>query len=336
MAKLDAGVQPGRYVAVFAFPFATHAAPLLDLIRGIATSSPSTEFFFFSTDKSNMANFPDGARDPRFPNIKPRNVHDGVPDGFVPTGNPLAFVHMFLKVMTGSFRRALVKLEEEMGCKISCLVTDAFYWFGEEIAGERNVPWVPVWIAGPKSILSHILTDRIRETLGTEGYQGKSLDFIHEFQSLRPADIPSEVFVPDLSADPFAEMVHRMGHALPRSTALATNYYPSLVAPSTILPSSLAPSKYLPAGPFFLLPTVASTQAPSADDHSCLPFLDGQPTSSVAFISFGSVITPPPHELAALAGHVSPDDPVVYFRITAAFTYISRKVSTSRKWLLST
>ncbi|KAF9615917.1 hypothetical protein IFM89_027163 [Coptis chinensis] len=48
--------------------------------------------------------------------------------------------------------------------------------------------------------------------------------------------------------------------------------------------------------------TLASPSKSDANDpYGCLPWLDSQKSASVAYVSFGTSATPPPHELAALA-----------------------------------
>ena len=53
--------------------------------------------------------------------------------------------------------------------KISCLVTDAFLWFGADMAEEMGVPWVTFWIAGLSALSVHFHTDAIRQKIGLNG-----------------------------------------------------------------------------------------------------------------------------------------------------------------------
>lgn len=55
--------------------------------------------------------------------------------------------------------------------------------------------------------------------------------------------------------------------------------------------------KFLNVGPF---PLTSPPQFNVADEHGCLKWLDKHRAASVAYISFGSMMTPPPQELAAL------------------------------------
>ena len=102
--------------------------------------------------------------------MRPYNVDDGLREGYAPSGNPIEAVEMFLKAAPGNFKRGLEAAEKEVGLKIGCLVSDAFYWFAGELASERRIPWIPFWIAGACSLFVHVCTDEIRRNLGTQGW----------------------------------------------------------------------------------------------------------------------------------------------------------------------
>lgn len=157
-----------KHVAVLVFPFASHTPPILTLVKRISASSPTTVFSFFGTKKSNGENFPK-EKTAGLENIRPCCVNDGLPEGFMPSGNPLEPVQLFLKALPGNFREAIRAAEQAVGLKISCLIMDAFYWFGAEMAQEMGVPWLPVWTSGAWPLLAHIHTDLIRKTIGLEG-----------------------------------------------------------------------------------------------------------------------------------------------------------------------
>ena len=159
--------DPIIHVAVLAFPFGSHAAPLLSLVRRLAvTTAASTVFSFLNTSRSNETIFPckDGV-----PNVMVCDVEDGLPKGHAPSGNPIEQVEMFLRATPENFRKVLEEAEEIWGRKVGCLISDAFLWFAGEFAAEREVPWLPLWTAGPRSLLVHLETDLIRRNLGDEG-----------------------------------------------------------------------------------------------------------------------------------------------------------------------
>lgn len=157
-----------RHVAVLAFPFGSHAGPLLRLVSRLARDGPHLKFSFLSTARCNATIFADGDGSVP-PNIKPHDVHDGLPEGYVPSGNPVEPVELFLKEASENFARALEEAQAETGLEVGCLVSDAFFWFAADMAEKMNIPWVPLWTAAPLSLLAHVETDAIRQALATKG-----------------------------------------------------------------------------------------------------------------------------------------------------------------------
>lgn len=94
----------------------------------------------------------------------------------------------------------------------------------------------------------------------------------------------------------FSCMLHRMGQVLPKATTVFINSFEELDHTLTNdLKSKL--KTYLNIGPFNLI-----TPPPVAPDTTgCLQWLEERKPTSVMYISFGTVTTPPPAELVALA-----------------------------------
>ncbi|GMI97547.1 UDP-glucosyl transferase 78D2 [Hibiscus trionum] len=280
--------QASKHIAVLAFPFGTHAAPLLNLVLRLSQACPDTVFSFLSTKQSNSSTFP-----VKLDKVKPFNVWDGLPEGYRFGGNPHEPVGYFLKAVPGNFTKVLDKAVAETGKRIDCLITDAFYAFGADVADELNVPWVALWTAGPRALFVHIDTDSIRRHVGINGSQDKPLDFLPDFSGLCVADLPDGIASGDLDA-PIPALLHKMGQALPRATAIAANSYEDL--DNTVVNILKQRFKlYLNVGPFNLV-----SSSTVDDSHGCLEWLSKNEPASVVYISFGSVITPPPHELQAL------------------------------------
>ena len=85
------------------------------------------------------------------------------------SGNSEEVVGFFLKGAVGNFRQAMEVAVADTARKISCLVTDAFLWFGADMAEEMGVPWVPFWIAGLSALSVPFHTDAIRQKIGLNG-----------------------------------------------------------------------------------------------------------------------------------------------------------------------
>lgn len=159
-------------MAVLAFPFSTHAGPLLNVVCRLAAARPHTLFSFFNTKQSNSSILASNTSILcNTTNVRMHDVADGVPEGYVFVGKHQEDIELFMEAAPDNFRRCLEASVAESGREVSCLVTDAFFWFGVHIAEEiGGVPWVPFWVAGPASLSAHVHTNLIRDTTSTYIY----------------------------------------------------------------------------------------------------------------------------------------------------------------------
>ncbi|KAL3623876.1 hypothetical protein CASFOL_032692 [Castilleja foliolosa] len=279
------------HVVAFAFPFGSHPTPLLHLVQRLASAAPGANFSYFNTAESNrkvLAN----ANLQSYGNIKAYDVVDGAPEGHVFSGNPLEMIELFVKATPDNFRRRLEEVVAETGSKATCIITDAFLWFSADIAAELGIPWVAFWTAAPASVSLHLYTDVIREKLGQNAQnQDQTLDFLPGLSAIHASDLPQELLINQDS--PFSHLLHNMSLALPRAAALILNSFAGIDPDvESDLKSKL--KNLLNVGPFPL-----PSSLPPNDD--CLSWLSNQAATSVAYISFGTMLTPPPPELLALA-----------------------------------
>ncbi|XP_058113796.1 anthocyanidin 3-O-glucosyltransferase 7-like [Magnolia sinica] len=289
------------HVAIFAFPFGTHAAPLLSLSHRLAANAADASFSFFSTPKSNGSISSIVAASGPLPNLKFYDVSDGLPENYVPLGNPLEAIERFLKATPGNFAEALEAVVKEIG-EVTCVLTDSFLWFAADMAEERGVPWVPVWTSGSFSLAAHFYTELLRRKLGTgpdvvATRRDEPLDFVPGYSAMRVCDLPEGVVFGDLNSL-FSSLLHRMGKQLTRGRAVAINTFNGLDSTNLNDLKSKLPT-CLPVGPLYLM----SPLLQQTDPHASLTWLDRftHHPSSVTYISFSSMMTPPPAELVALA-----------------------------------
>lgn len=119
--------------------------------------------------------------------------------------------------------------------------------------------------------------------------QDQKLDFLPGMSTIRATDLPHEFFNLD---QPFSRLLYNMSLALPRAAAVIINSFTGMdPIIETDLESRLQKVLYI----------VPPQTAPSHDENDCLAWLGTQGTASVAYISFGTMLTPPPSELGALA-----------------------------------
>ncbi|KAJ0765578.1 putative UDP-glucuronosyl/UDP-glucosyltransferase, UDP-glycosyltransferase family [Helianthus annuus] len=234
-------------------------------------------------------------------NILRYDVSDGIPEGYVFKGTPQEDINLFLAVAEEEFRKGVQVAEMDTGLKISCLMVDAFFWFCGDMAEEMGIPWVAVWAAGDCSLASHIYTDLIREKsaqlIGSVGPDEEIVDLMPGLKAVRLGDLPSGVVLGNLES-PFSTMLHKMGRTLHKATAVTLNSFQELDPNLTTTLSSKL-NNFLSVGPFNLISKEKTSL--KLDEFSCISWLDNQNTRTIAYISFGTVFTPPPQELVELA-----------------------------------
>ncbi|GAU20997.1 hypothetical protein TSUD_201460 [Trifolium subterraneum] len=166
--------------------------------------------------------------------------------------------------MPENYKCVMDEVVAETGKNITCLVTNAFYWFSADLAEEIHAKWVALWPAGPHSLLAHVYTDLIREKISSkEQVHDANLDFVPGFSEQKASDLPEEVLY-DIDG-PFATMLHKMGLELPRATAVAMNTF----ATSNPVFENEWNSKFkllLNVGPFIL----TTPQRMISDEHGCV------------------------------------------------------------------
>ncbi|XP_058113794.1 anthocyanidin 3-O-glucosyltransferase 7-like [Magnolia sinica] len=282
------------HVAIFAFPFGGHAAPLLSLSRQLATNAADASFSFFCTPKSNGFLSSIATASGPLPNLKFYDVSDGL------LGNLPEEVELFMKATPGNFANALEGVVKEMG-EVTCLLTDSFLWFAGHMAEERDVPWVTFWVSGARSLAAHFYTELFRKKIGTgpdvlATRHEEPLDFVPGFFVLRVGDLPEGVVFGDLDSF-FPRLLHRMGEESARATAVVLKTFDGL--DSTILTDLRSKFRScLAVGPLNLISPLLSE-----DSHACLTWLDrfAHNPASIAYVGFGTVMRLTPAQVAALA-----------------------------------
>ncbi|KAK4345789.1 hypothetical protein RND71_035965 [Anisodus tanguticus] len=278
------------HIALLAFPFGSHAAPLLTLVQKLSPFLPSnTIFSFFNTSQSNTSIFSKG---PKPNNLKIYNVWDGVKEGNdTPFGREA--IDLFIQSTPINFVKSMKEAEEETGVKFSCIFSDAFLWFSCELAEKINVPWIAFWTAGSCSLSIHLYTDLIRSN-------DETLSRIPGFlSSLRISDMPPEVVAENLEG-PMPSMLYNMALNLHKASGVVLNSFEEL---DSIINKDIKTKlqKVLNIGPLVLQSSKKVHSDANSDESGCIKWLENQKEKSVVYLSFGTVLTLPPNEIVAIA-----------------------------------
>lgn len=130
------------------------------------------------------------------------------------------------------------------------------------------------------------------------GRENDIVKFVPGFSELRLGDLPTGVLFGNLES-PFAVMLHKMGRALPKATAIAVNSFEELDPEiNQDLKSKL--KMFLNVGPFNSISSSSLSPPPPSsysDEYGCIAWLDNHKAVSVAYIGFGTLATLPPAEV---------------------------------------
>ncbi|XP_031479012.1 anthocyanidin 3-O-glucosyltransferase 7-like [Nymphaea colorata] len=287
--------QQVPHVALVAFPFASHPSCLLTLGRNLATVAEDVRFSFFTTAASMASMSVQIAACKDMANLTFHDVPDGLPEGFASSPQrPDETVELFMRSALDGLRQALAAVPP-----VSCLLSDSFLSFTQDLADELGVPRISFWTAAASSLTAHLYTHHIRETTNASGLNPDSngavaVDCIPGLPFLTLQDLPEGIISGRLDSL-FSLLLEEVARTTPRSAAVIVNTFDafesfSLPAIHNKIPACL-----------FVGPLHLSTA--SADRNGCLPFLDSHPPNSVVYVSFGTVadLLLSKHELVALA-----------------------------------
>ncbi|CAI8591353.1 unnamed protein product [Vicia faba] len=252
-----------KHVAVYVFPFGSHPVVLLNLVLKLAHASPDILFSFIGTQQSNQPFF----TKPNIPNsVKFYSIHDGVPEGHVLGSHPVEKVDLFLQA-----------------------------------AQKLNVPWIPVWPPLSCSLSAHFYTHLIRRKCAENNAKDRSLDFLPGLSKMRVGDLPDDIINCGEDETLFSKTLASYGEVLPKAKAVVMNFFEELDLPLFVEDMRSKLQNMLYVG-FLTLSIPLPPLPPSeSDETGCLSWLDKQKGESVIYVSFGTTVTPPPHELVALA-----------------------------------
>nr|KYP63086.1 Kaempferol 3-O-beta-D-galactosyltransferase [Cajanus cajan] len=290
-----------KHIAVFVFPFGSHPISLLNLVFKLAHASPNLQFSFIGTQHSNKPllskpDIPD--------NVKFYTISDGVPEGHVPGSHPVERVNLFLQAGPNNLQKGIDLAVADTKERVTCIIADAFVTFSLTVAQNLNVPWVLVWLPLSCSLSAHFYTDTIRQKCGPNTAKDTPLDFIPGFSKMQVQDLPEEVIKSGTEEETlFSKTLASLGSVLPQSEAVVVNFFEELDPPSLVHDMRSKLKCFLYVGFILTLSLPLPPLPPSdTDETGCLTWLDKQKKrSSVAYVSFGTVVTPPPHEVVAVA-----------------------------------
>ncbi|KAK8918986.1 UDP-glycosyltransferase 78D2 [Platanthera zijinensis] len=279
------------HIVMFAFPFDDHVGQLYALARALASAVPEATFSFVSTNET-IISLPRVAE-----NLHCIPFEDGVPD----LGPSARVIERILYVAPEKIKKTLKKaVASAGGLPVTCVLSDAFVWPTESVAEEMRLPWIALFSGFPLAMLAHIHTGDLHDRFGVEeqvmpALAEEPLDFIPGLAAMRICDLPVGILFGGTTTD-YALHFNGMGNSLLRAAAVVV---PTLAGFDHEQYSTMFAKlkKGLLIGPLNLV----SPLLPCQDREGCIRWLSHRPAHSVAYISFGTVVTLPGDELAEFA-----------------------------------
>ncbi|KAK7252264.1 hypothetical protein RIF29_36095 [Crotalaria pallida] len=287
-------VEESKHVAVIAFPFGSHLMPLLNLVLKLAHATPNCLFSFIGTEHSNSILFPK----PYIPkNIKAYSISDGIPEGHVLGSNPTEKLNHFLSTGPENLQKGIDLAVADTNQRVSCIIADAFVTPSLAVAQTLTVPWIAFWPPMSCSISCHFYTFFIREQYANSA-GNRTLDFLPGLSKLCVEDLPQHVIHGGEDEPLFSKTLSSLGKVLPQAKAVVINFFEELNPPLFVqhMRSKLQSLLYVVPLPSPLLPP-----SDDSDKSGCLSWLDSHKARSVAYVCFGTVVMPPPHEIVGVA-----------------------------------
>ncbi|KAG2410004.1 hypothetical protein LR48_Vigan393s002500 [Vigna angularis] len=282
-----------KHIAVFPFPFGTHVVPILNLVLRLSQATPNCSFSFIATHKCNALHF---AKPHNPSNIKPYSINDGVPyEGHPLANHPIGKVNFFLSTGPDNLRKGIQMAEEDTNKKVTCIIADAFVPSSHVVAQSLNVPWIAFWPPISCTLSLYFYIDLMRQKFANCEEDAR-FDISPGLPKMCVQDIPQDLLFTGEKETVFSRTLVSLGKVLPQAKAVVMNFFEELDPPLFVkdMRSKLQSMLYVVPVRFPILLS-------GADPSGCLSWLDSNRSMSVVYVSFGTVVSPPPHEIVAVA-----------------------------------
>ncbi|KAJ6435516.1 hypothetical protein OIU84_000667 [Salix udensis] len=206
----------------------------------------------------------------RLENIKPYNVNDGLPEDYmISFENPHEPVGYFFE----GGPRAISSKPWRWPCKLlggKLLASSVMHSFGLGRILHANYTFhgCHSGLLDLVPLLLHLETDLVRQKMGGDGKEYRKIEPLTFFQVFLKYELL--IYLKELLYE----------DAIPEIPAMLSRLH-----------------NFLEVGPLVL----TSPDPVMSDPQCCLEWLDKQKRGSVVYVCFGSMVIPPPHELAVLA-----------------------------------
>ncbi|KAK9290634.1 hypothetical protein L1049_008807 [Liquidambar formosana] len=241
----------------------------------------------------------------RLPGFRFESLSDGLPPEHPRAGRLANDLFFSTRSVTKPlFRELLISLGKESGSPPTCVIADGLMSFAVDAAEEVGIPIITFRTYNASCTWVYFHISKLIEE-GEIPFQGdkdmdRQITCIPGLESLlRRRDLPGICRLEEIE-NPVMQYYLSETSAMTRASALIINTFEELEAPVISKLGSLFPKVYT-IGPLhtFLKSHIKHSSSPSVSsngslwqqDRSCLAWLDSQPSKSVVYVSFGSLVS---------------------------------------------
>ncbi|XP_031279001.1 7-deoxyloganetic acid glucosyltransferase-like [Pistacia vera] len=293
------------HVLFLPFPAQGHIKPMLNLAELL--SHEGFQVTFVNSDHNHdrlLHNIDISSFYNRFPKFQFRSIPDGLTPDHPRFG--LYFIDLFCStraVSKPAFRELLISFKEEKGPfqLPTCIIADGIMCFAIDVAEEFEIPTITFRTFSAHCVWTYLHLSKLIEE-GEVPFPDENLEkpisCIPGLENvLRRRDLPG-ICRFEKADDPVLQFFVKETSAFTRASGLILNTFNEIEAPMITRLGSFF-NKIYPIGPLHALKSRINDNSSSStssngnlwkEDKKCLKWLDSQPSKSVLYVSFGSVI----------------------------------------------
>ncbi|KAL2558164.1 UDP-Glycosyltransferase superfamily protein [Forsythia ovata] len=265
-----------RRLVLFPLPLQGHINPMIQLANILHDKGFNITIIHTKYSCPNLSNYP---------HFTLHLIPDGISASEVSTTELASVLKLLEDRCIGPFRDILSQLSSDDS--IACIITDAIWYFTQEVADNLKIPRIVLRTSSVGSFLAYAAMPLLQDK-GYLSMKDSEMDEpVVEFPPLKVRDIPRfETHDPERVNQYLVKIVE----ATKKASGIIFNTFKELEETELAKLGEEFTVPAFPIGPFHKYFS-ASSSSLWTQDRTSISWLDAQATKSVIYVSFGSVAT---------------------------------------------